>query len=98
MVNANDIWPGNLKILLLLYRLNACLRCRRRRRWAIASFMRKECKRNAEDVDVFRIEQPRFSVHLIGRAAQAASNHLLTQQLARESPQPHDVRAALAIR
>ena len=40
---------------------------------------------------------PDLGVDLVGRAAQAAADHLLAEELAGEGAQPHDVRHGLGV-
>ena len=97
VVNAHDIGPADFKLGLARVRFDDGLGCRWWRRAVLPAFVGKKGKGHAEYVDVFGIEQPIFGIDLVGGASQAAPNHLLTQQLAGEGPQAHDVRHRLGV-
>ena len=59
--------------------------------------MGQERERHAEDIDVLGLEQAGVFIDLVARAPQAAPDHLLTQKLAGEGTQPHDVGDRLGI-
>src|SRR5689334_15764416 len=92
MVDSDDIGPIDLEIALLYDRLDFGLR--RRRCWwrAVLGFMRQECERHAEDIDVLRIEQVFLLVKFVRDPSEPAADDLLAKQLAGESAQAHDVR------
>ena len=79
------------------HRLDGRLRFRRRGRTVLPALVGQEGEGHAEDVDVFRLEQLRIRVHLVGRTAQAAPDHLLAEELAGEGAETHDVGDGLRI-
>ena len=69
----------------------------RRRRAVLPAFVGQKSERYTKNVDVLRLEQTGVLVHIVRRATQAASDDLLTEKLAGERPQAHDVSHSLRV-
>src|SRR5262245_39023061 len=97
MVNTDDIRPSDGVWHFGRIRLNRSLWGRRHGNAALRGLVRQEGERNSKNVDVFRLKQSRFRVELIAGAPQTAPHHLLTQQLAGEGAESHDMRDSLGV-
>ena len=59
--------------------------------------MRQEGEGHSKNVHVLRVEESSFGVKFVGGATKPAADNLLTQELAREGSQAHDVRYRFSV-
>ena len=97
VLDTHDIRPADRELRLGSKRLDGRLGLRWLRYNAFMGFMGQKGERHAEDIDVLRLEHVGSRVHIVGGPAQAPPDDLLTQQLAAEGTQSHDMRHRLGV-
>ena len=80
--DADACGPRDFIVLPVRQRFDLGLGRRRWGRWPVAAFVRKKSERDAEDVDILRLEQAGVLVDLIRCPPQTATDDLLAEKLA----------------